>query len=34
VSLRTLPPEPTVVVLRPRFLGFNDGTGPAARPVE
>ncbi len=27
VSLRTLPPEPTVVVLRPRFLGFNDGTG-------
>lgn len=26
VSLRTLPSEPTVVVLRPRFLGFNDGT--------
>ena len=29
VSLRTLPPEPTVVVLRPRFLGFNDGTAGA-----
>lgn len=29
VSLRSLPSEPTVVVLRPRFLGFNDGTGPA-----
>jgi L-ascorbate metabolism protein UlaG (beta-lactamase superfamily) len=24
VSLRTLPSEPTVVVLRPRLLGFND----------
>jgi len=24
VSLRTLPSEPKVVVLRPRFLGFND----------
>ena len=30
VSLRTLPSEPTVVVLRPRFLGFNDGTEPGA----
>ncbi len=30
VSLRTLPPEPTVVVLRPRFLGFDDGTAGAA----
>ena len=27
VSLRSLPSEPTVVVLRPRFLGFEDGTG-------
>lgn len=25
VSLRSLPSEPTVVVLRPRFLGFGDG---------
>ncbi len=33
VSLRTLPSEPTVVVLRPRFLGFNDGTGQGARPA-
>ena len=36
VSLRTLPPEPTVVVLQPRFLGFDDGTGgpgPAPRPA-
>ncbi len=35
VSLRTLPSEPTVVVLRPRFLGFNDGTGEGggARPA-
>ncbi|SFC39165.1 MBL fold metallo-hydrolase [Tropicimonas isoalkanivorans] len=24
VSLRTLPSEPTVIVLQPRFLGFND----------
>ena len=24
VSLRTLPSEPTIVVLQPRFLGFND----------
>ncbi|MEE4117864.1 MAG: MBL fold metallo-hydrolase [Paracoccaceae bacterium] len=30
VSLRTLPSEPTVVVLRPRFLGFNDGAGAGA----
>jgi L-ascorbate metabolism protein UlaG (beta-lactamase superfamily) len=30
VSLRSLPSEPTVVVLRPRFLGFNDGTGDGA----
>ncbi|MEM0935133.1 MAG: MBL fold metallo-hydrolase [Pseudomonadota bacterium] len=30
VSLRTLPSEPTVVVLRPQFLGFNDGTGAGA----
>jgi L-ascorbate metabolism protein UlaG (beta-lactamase superfamily) len=35
VSLRTLPSEPTVVVLRPRFLGFNDGPpGTAPDPVE
>jgi len=33
VSLRTLPAEPTVVVLRPRFLGFNDGAGEGARPA-
>jgi hypothetical protein len=24
VSLRTLPSEPTIIVLRPRLLGFND----------
>jgi len=29
VSLRTLPSEPTVVVLRPRFLGHDDASGGA-----
>ncbi|MEM9248055.1 MAG: MBL fold metallo-hydrolase [Pseudomonadota bacterium] len=33
VSLRSLPSDPTVVVLRPRFLGYNDGTGPESRPA-
>ncbi|MEM1431794.1 MAG: MBL fold metallo-hydrolase [Pseudomonadota bacterium] len=31
VSLRTLPSDPTVVVLRPQFLGFNDGLGAPRR---